>query len=175
MASLYEEGQAYLNDLLAASNPTPTQDKLNSLAQAQKDKVTTLANAQNVILKGFLDADTPVDTDGNSYRLQGAQGQSYDAVETRHGDKPIDMYGGTDPYQKSPKAMDAQRTLVARMVGKPESALTEQDFIDVGNWQTVQAAADVINGPGVWQAPFGRGTEPVNLSGQYKDQKGHNL
>lgn len=167
MANVFEEGQDYLRSMFTLPSA-----KVDTLTQSRQDKINTLTDSKKVMLAGFEDADTVKTTDGSTVRLQGANGGMYDAVETAHDGKPIDMYGGTGDYQKSPTAMTAQRQLVSKMVGKPENELTQQDFVDVANYQTVQMAADTINGPGVWQAPFGKGTDPVNLTGRYKDANG---
>lgn len=162
----FEQGREYLAGLAQT-----TQNKTEQLQQAKQDKLTTLSNNKPVTITGYDDADTFKTADA-TYRLTAPDGSWVDAVEGKHGDKPIDMYGGTGAYQKAPKAMDKQRELVARMVGKPVDKVEEQDFVDVSNWQLVQQMSDQLNGPGVWEAPFGRETAPLNMSGKFKDVYG---
>ena len=168
MATIYEQGQEYLSGLAQSA-----QNKITALQQAKEDKLATLTNSKPITIAGYEDADTIKTTDNTTYRLQATDGTMLDAVESKHGDKPLDMYGGTGAYQKSTKAMDKQRDLVARMVGKSANNVNEQDFVDVSNWQLVQQVADQVNGPGVWQAPFGRGTAPINLTGKFIDANGN--
>lgn len=158
---MFEQGQDYLRGLFDAA-----QQKQTNLQQARDDKLAALTNPKPMTIAGYDDADTVKSTDGTTYRLQAADKTMYDAIESKHGDKPIDMYGGTGAYQKSPLAMNKQRELVARLTNKQEKDLTEQDFVDVSNWQLVQSMADQANGPGVWEAPFGRGTAPLDMSGK---------
>lgn len=167
MADIFDRGQEYLKGLFDTA-----QQKQAQLQQARDDKLVALTNPKPITIAGYEDADTIKTTDNQTYRTQALDGTMLDAVEGKHGTKPIDMYGGTGAYQKSPAAMTKQRQLVGQMVGKPESQVTEQDFIDVSNWQLVQQVADQVNGPGVWQAPFGRGTAPINLSGKFVDAEG---
>ena len=167
MANVYEQGQEYTKGLFDAAL-----DKQTQLQQARDNKLAALTNSKPITIAGYDDADTIKSTDNTTYRLQAADGTMYDSIESKHGTKPIDMQGGTGAYQKSPAAMTKQRQLVSSMVGKPESALTEQDFVDVSNWQLVQAMADQANGAGKWEAPFGTGTAPLNMSGKFKDANG---
>ena len=133
MADIFDQGQEYLKGLFDTA-----QQKQAQLQQARDDKLVALTNPKPITIAGYEDADTIKTTDNQTYRTQALDGTMLDAVEGKHGTKPIDMYGGTGAYQKSPAAMTKQRQLVGQMVGKPESQVTEQDFIDVSNWQLVQ-------------------------------------
>jgi len=143
---------------------TNTTDLLGGLASKKQDKLNTLSNSKNILVNGFEDADT-IKSDIGTIRLTPTNGTRYDAVESLH-----DITG--KEVGKSAYALSQQDKLVSEKVGKPIDQVTQQDRTDVANWQTVQLLADTVNGPGVWEAPFAQGSDPVNVSGRYKDENG---
>ena len=157
MADIYEQGQAYLAGLAQSS-----QDKTTQLQQAKQDKLAQLSNKRDAVLLGLNDGDSPITSEG-TIREQATNGMYYDANELPKKGFEAD---------KSSRAMQYQDLLTARKVGKDVANITDQDRLDVANWQQIQKLADIANGPGVWEAPFARGVEKTNLTGRYVDENG---
>ncbi len=140
-----------------------------------------LAKFSPDIITGIDDADTIMTARLGTTRSSSNPNTSYDAVETPHAagtiykDSPQvgAMEGAiTNKYKK-----DIQLAQVSAITGKPVSELTEQDFIDVSNMQTIQKTADLarLEHEAKWTAPYVKGVEQVNLSGHYVDDKGQDV
>lgn len=175
-----------------------TTDKIQLLQQNAQTKVENLVQSRGLampktdssfkqdVLLGLQDADT--------YRLGSSQkdvravtgtNDRFDAVELQHGSNSYDMYGKQKvegEIGKSVASMRIQRQQVADLINKeygtsltPET-VTQQDMLDVGNMQQVQALADIArtnNADERWQAPLIRNSTQLNLTGKgYTDENG---
>lgn len=157
MADIYDQGQQFLAGLAQSY-----QDKTTQLQDAKNKKLAQLSGGRDATLLGLNDGDSPITSEG-TIREQAANGMYYDANELPKPGFKAD---------KSSQAMQYQDLLTARKVGKDVSNITDQDRLDVANWQQIQKLGDLVNGPGVWEAPFARGVEKTNLTGMYIDENG---
>lgn len=151
------------------------QAKMDSLVSATNDKSNGLQGNtegyEDVTITGMEDADTAVLADGRKVRI-GDPLTRYDAVEIRHPEQEDGIWNrvkntlGIGGVNKSDYAEDTQKRAVARMLGKQPTELTNQDMIDVGNMQQVQALADLTRGKDQerWEAPLVRGVGQVDLN-----------
>lgn len=143
-------------------NSSSPEAKAELLQQSAENKLTQLSNKRDAVLLGLNDGDSLITSEG-IIREQATNGMYYDANELPKKGFEAD---------KSSRAMQYQDLLTARKVGKDVANITDQDRLDVANWQQIQKLADIVNGPGVWEAPFARGVEKTNLTGRYVDEYG---
>lgn len=143
-------------------NSSSPEAKAELLQQSAENKLTQLSNKRDAVLLGLNDGDGLITSEG-TIREQATNGMYYDANELLKKGFEAD---------KSSRAMQYQDLLTARKVGKDVANITDQDRLDVANWQQIQKLADIANGPGVWEAPFARGVEKTNLTGRYVDEYG---
>jgi len=137
--------------------------KLNETAStlAGSDAIKPITQYdENVKIVGIEDADTALLSDGRQVRISDPSIR-YDAAEIKHpGDdslkeKFLDLFG-LGATGKSDFAEQRQREQAARLFNKPAQYVTEQDILDVGNMQQVQAVSDLYRKPGEarWEAPL---------------------
>jgi len=107
---------------------------------------------ENVKIVGMEDADTALLSDDRQVRISDPS-LRYDAAEIKHAgddsfkEKFLDVFG-LGATGKSDFAEKRQKEQAARLYNKPVQYVTEQDILDVGNMQQVQAVADLYKNPG---------------------------
>jgi hypothetical protein len=173
---------------LDTNEPTTTLSKLDTLQSNKQKKLDKLSNVKTAELYGMPDSDT-FNTSIGTIRESDRDGLRYDATELDH--EPTgnwyDSFGnafahakdalGFDGPNKSEYAMSQQKMQAARMLGYDSvDQVTEQDLIDVGNWQQIQKLADEFRSDGQerWVAPFIRNAEQVDLT-DLRDTEGRGL
>jgi hypothetical protein len=177
-----------IGQYLEPNEPTTTPSKLDTLQSNKQKKLDKLSNVKTVELYGMPDSDT-FNTSIGTIRESDRDGLRYDATELDH--EPTgnwyDSFGnafahakdalGFDGPNKSEYAMEQQKMQAARMLGYDSvDQVTEQDLIDVGNWQQIQKLADEVRSEGEerWVAPFIRNAEQVDLT-DLRDHEGRGL
>jgi len=180
MPQFLEDPEQAVAANIAAFGGSTTTDKINNLQNKKQEKVnglssTGLSTYSDAILKytgddgdGFTTVDPETGLE-STYRTAGT-----DAIETKHGNHPYDMYGvdpslkrSGDPkykYRKSALSMDAQRQGVADIINqydpsanKTADNVTESDMLDIASMNKVQQLSDIMNGNSEWRAPYVKG------------------
>lgn len=141
---------------LQLSTTNTKTDRLASRTAAKQNKF------QQDTLLGMKDADSFITSNlGKTRSTVGPNSFAYDAVELAHyGKQPIDEIN-------SNKYKAGQLAQVALLLNKPVDQVTNQDIIDVGNWQQIQKVADLArtNGESRWKAPLIRDAVQTDLTG----------
>jgi len=164
------------------ANTSPSSStNINSLQAKKQTKINFLSGYKKDTLLGMQDADSLITANtplnGHIQRLGRTtllpNSYSYDAAEVVH----LNRYGhkvGVDPLveDQTHKYKAIQIPYVAKKLGISPSAVTSQDIQDVGNQQTIQKLAD-LSGHSNWKAPLIRNSVPINLTGQYVNDKGN--
>lgn len=154
--------------LAAATLPTDTTEfdtintKIAGLDIAKSAKLDALTpktptnlyapELEDATIKGFVDADTAMLTDGTLLRVSSPL-QRYDTAELPHEYKGIlpewaaknlpSWVPGTGNVKKSDYASDKQREQAALLKMKNIGDVTQQDVYDVGNRAQLQTVADL--------------------------------
>ena len=162
-----EEG-GLANKLLALENAK--QSKIQLLNNTTSAKLLDTSKYEDVTITGLQDADTFKLSDGRSVRVSDSLNR-YDAAEIAHPEHEDGVWNRAKNLlglgaSKSEYAESTQKRAAARMLGKEPTAITNQDMIDIGNMQQVQALADLVRSDGEerWIAPLIRGVEQTDLT-----------
>lgn len=162
-----EEG-GLANKLLALENAK--QSKIQLLNNTTSAKLLDTSKYEDVTITGLQDADTFKLSDGRSVRVSDSLNR-YDAAEIAHPEHEDGVWNRAKKLlglgaSKSEYAESTQKRAAARMLGKEPTAITDQDMIDIGNMQQVQALADLVRSDGEerWIAPLIRGVEQTDLT-----------
>ena len=161
-----ERMQPQLEAYMASVGPSISQQKqskLNARTKSKQDKFT-----QDMLL-GMQDAESFITSSlGNTRSTLGPSSFAYDAVELSHGDKQALDAINSNEYKVG------QLQQVALLLDKPVDQVTNQDVVDVGNWQQIQKLSDLARtgNEAQWKAPLIRGAVQTNLTGKYSDEFG---
>ena len=162
---LYQADPSAYSDVVAAKT-----NRLQERTAAKQARLSPTTKLQQDILLGMNDADSLITRNfGGNTRSASKLDDYYDAVELDHGPDNLAIDAARDNKWKA-----NQFDLVSTITGKPVEALTNQDFIDVGNQQQIQKLADLARGKDEprWTAPLIEGATQTNLTGQYTDEFG---
>lgn len=160
--------------------PTTTQTKLDTLQQNKQTKLSNVFKTDDTftsdVLLGMEDADTEITKNLGDVRDQSLYQSGYDAVETGHGGRQLDVQKQIlgSRYKAVPQTQQ-----VATLLGKNPADLTTEDYAKVGEWQKVMklhqlagGSADDTNAPELKDFT-GRVEDVINVSGKgYRDEYG---
>lgn len=146
-------------------------NKIEQLNQVKQQKINNLSGYEDVVVTGLEDADTALLSDGRKIRLSDTL-HRYDAAEIAHPEHEDGMWNKTKNFlgfgdvSKSDYAEETQKRAASRLLNKAPGAITDQDMIDVGNMQQIQALADLTRSAGEdrWEAPLIQGAVQTDLT-----------
>lgn len=169
-----------------SSDPTMVlSNKITQQSYARPQKIEAMKNpfealapeTEEVTIKGFVDGDTPILTDGTVLRVNDPL-MRYDTSELPHEYKGVlpewaaknlpSWVPGTGNIQKSDYATDKQREQAALVKMKNIGNVTQQDVYDVGNRAQIQTVADLNLDKGQERqlVDMNSGGDIVDLSGK---------